>query len=124
MVELAARMERAEDGLDGGPFGLGMDIHGNAAAVVRDRDAAVSFDGKLDFGAVSVQGLIDGVVENLPHEMMEAARIRGTDIHGWPLSDGLKPLKNSDVFCGIGSCQTNLPLPLNRHSGIGLSGRQ
>src|SRR5512134_3124061 len=116
MVELAARMERAEDGLDGRPFRLGVDIHGDSAAVVSDRDAAVFFDGELDLGAVSVQGLVDGVVENLPHEMMETTRVCGTDIHGRPLSDRLKPFKNGDVFCGIGGCQTNLPLPLSRHS--------
>ena len=108
MVELAARVERAEDRLDGRPFCLRMDVDRDAAAVVRDRHAAVLLDPERDGRAVAVQRFVHGVVQRLPYEVVQAAHIGGADVHGRPLADRLQSFQNGNVFCGIGSCQDNL----------------
>ena len=45
--------------------------------------------------------LVDGVVDDLVDEVVEAARARRADVHPGPEPDGLEALQNGDVFCGI-----------------------
>src|SRR5206468_3916104 len=48
LVELGPGADGGHDDFQGRPAGLGVDVHGDAAAVVRDADAAVHVDLDLD----------------------------------------------------------------------------
>ena len=102
-VELAARVEDGEDYLDGGHGDAvdGLVVDGNAAAVIDDGDGVVDVNGDVDPGGVAGKGLIDGVVDDLIDEVMEALVAGRTDIHGGPLAYGGEAFKNSDVFSGV-----------------------
>ena len=44
--------------------------------------------------AVAGHGLVDGVVDDLPDEVVEAARAGGADVHAGALADGLEALED------------------------------
>jgi hypothetical protein len=58
-------------------------------------------DGHFDRVVVSRERLVDGVVDDLVDEVMEAARAGRADVHPGSEPDGLETLQNGDVFCGI-----------------------
>jgi len=41
----------------------------------------------MDRVAVTGHGFIDGVVQNLPHHMVQTSNTGGADIHAWPLAN-------------------------------------
>jgi hypothetical protein len=47
--------------------------------------------------------LVDGVVDDLVDQMMEASRTRRTDVHTRAQADRLEAFEHGDVFSGIGS---------------------
>ena len=49
------------------------------------------------------QGLVDGVVDHLEDEVMEAARARRADVHARAQPDRLEAFEDSDVFCAVRS---------------------
>jgi hypothetical protein len=108
MVELTAGMQGAKDRLDGGPFGFWMDVHRYATAIVDNGHTTVLLDPERDCSTEPVQGLVHSIVERLPDEMMEAAHVRGSDVHGRPFADRLKAFKNGNILCGICCSQDNL----------------
>ena len=70
-VELRAGMQLGEDDLESGLAGLRVPVHGNAAAVVLDHHAAqVAGQGHADGGRIAIDD-VNGVVDDLPHEMVE-----------------------------------------------------
>ena len=95
-VELAARVQRGHDHLDGGPLLDRVHVDRDAAAVVGDRDAAVGQQGDLDRGGVAGHRLVDGVVDDLPDQVVQAALAGGADVHAGPLADRLEPLEDGD----------------------------
>ena len=103
-------MEHGEHNLEGGDFELGVLVDGDAATVVFDRAGAVFVDGHVDLVAKPAESLVDGVVDDLPDEVMKAARAGRADVHARALADGLEALEHLDVFSGIGGfglCQFN-----------------
>ena len=58
-------------------------------------------DRDLDPGAETGHGLVDGVVDDLPHEVVQAGRTRGTDIHTGADANGLKALKDLDLAAAV-----------------------
>ena len=71
VVELAAGMENGEDYLGRRlPFG-GMDIGRDATAVVDHGYGTVQVDGDIYFVAVAGQGFVNGVVDDLVHQVVE-----------------------------------------------------
>jgi hypothetical protein len=79
-----------------------MFVHRNAAAVVLNRHRRAVFverDGNVR--RVAVHRLVDGVVEDFPHEMVQAGRAHAADIHAGPTAYGLEAFKNGDVFGGV-----------------------
>ena len=76
LIELAARMQLREYDLHAGDFGLGMDVGGDAPPVVLDGDAPVLIQADFDLVGIAVRRLVDGVVDDLPQNMMEPARAR------------------------------------------------
>ena len=89
----------------------GCGVGGDAAAVVLDPDRAVGLQGEHDPVAVAGQRLVDGVVDDLPDQVVQAALAGGTDVHARPLADRLETLEDLDrggvvlpVGGGCGGC--------------------
>ena len=102
VVELAARVQDREDDLERRhALLLRVLLDGDAAAVVLDRDGVVRMDGHLDLGAVARHGLVDRVVDDLPHEMVQARGGRGSDVHAGTLAHSLETLEDLDVFASV-----------------------
>jgi hypothetical protein len=80
-IEFAARMEGGVNQLDGRNMGLRMDIDRDAPAFIFDLNRAVFLDGYGDFVPVAVHGFIDGVIDDFPHQMMEARQIGASNVH-------------------------------------------
>lgn len=100
-AELTAGVEDGVDNLQGGPPGLGLDVHGDAAAVVGDGDDVALPDDDVDLVAVAGQGLVDGVVHDLIDQMVQAGGGSGADIHAGPLTDGLQALEDLDLRAAV-----------------------
>jgi hypothetical protein len=73
----------------------------DAAAVVDHPDPAVGGQGDVDPRAVAGQGLVDGVVDDLVHEVVQAPRPGRPDVHPRSLADRLKPFEDGDRFGGV-----------------------
>ena len=98
LLKLAARVEDRQ-----GDFGCrfvlgGMESRGNAAAVIRDRDTAVDFQGNLDRFPKPCHVFIDAVVHHLVHEMVQAVRARAADVHRGPFPNGFETFKHTDLL--------------------------
>jgi len=87
-------VERCQGDLDGRLFLLGMDIDGDAAAVVEHADTLVLVHHNADVAAIPGQGLVNGIVYDLKNQMMQAAVRRIADIHRGPHADSFHPLQN------------------------------
>ena len=113
-AELAAGVQDGVNDGDGGQAGVGLNVHRDAAAVIRDLNDVVFQDLDLDVVAVAGQCFIDGVVHDLVDQMMQAALAGGTDIHARALAHRLQTLQNLDlagiilmVGSGFGICAGN-----------------
>ena len=96
-AELAAGVEDGIDDGDSGQAGIRLDIHGDAAAVVGDLDDVVLQDLDFDVVAVTGQSLVDGVVHDLVHQMVQAALAGGADIHTGALAHSLQTFQDLDL---------------------------
>ena len=96
-LELAAGVQDRQRDLDAGLLELRVEVDREAAAVVGDRDATVGQQDHVDGVAVAGHGLVDGVVHDLPDQVVEAPLTGGTDVHAGTLADCLQPLQ-----CGEG----------------------
>ena len=81
VVELAAGVQLRVDHLDRGYAQLRVDVHRYAAAVVGHRAGAVPAQRDGDLVGIAVGGLVYGVVDDLPDQMMKAARAGRADVH-------------------------------------------
>ncbi len=100
-AELAAGVQLREDDLDAGEPGARLDVDGDAAPVVPDLDRAVGEEDDLDPVAHAGEGLVDGVVDDLPEAVHEPAGVGGADVHAGPLADRLEPLEHLEVVRGV-----------------------
>ncbi len=102
LVELTARMKLGHDDL-GRRDALVMHVGGNAAAIVVDGDRAVGVQHDVDRVGVPGQRLVDGVVHDLVHHVVQAGAVVGVaDIHARTLADGVEALQDLDGFRAIG----------------------
>jgi hypothetical protein len=102
LVEFPAGMELGHDDLGRAHPLFGVKLHGNAAAVVADRNAVVGVQGDADFGRVAGQRLVDAVVDDLVDHVVQARAVIGVaDIHARALADSLQPLENLDGICAV-----------------------
>src|SRR6185312_14694339 len=91
VVELSARVQDRHDHFGRGPTFLGMDVDGNSPAVVGHRDGLIRVDGHDDAVAVAGQGLIDGVVDDLEHHVVQTGAVIGIpDVHARAFSHRVK----------------------------------
>ena len=101
-LELPAGVERREHHLRRRLARGRVDVHRDAAPVVHDRAAAVRVEDHPDVRAVPGERLVDGVVDHLEDQVVEAVRAGVPDVHGGPLPDRLQPLEDLDVARGVG----------------------
>ena len=73
-----------------------MDVDRDAATVVDDLDAAVGEHRDDDPVAVAGQRLVDGVVDDLPHQVVQAALAGRADVHARALAHRLEALEDLD----------------------------
>ena len=100
-AKLAARVQHRQAHLHRRAAHLGMDAHGEAAAVILHGYAAILMQGDVDLRAIPCQGLVDGVVHNFIYEMMQAPGIRGADIHARALAHGFQAFQHLDLLLAI-----------------------
>ena len=96
-VELAARVQRGQHHLDRRPLLHRVPVDRDAAAVVLDPDPAVGQQRHPDRVADPGQRLVDGVVDHLLDEVVQAALPGRADVHARPLAYGLEPLEYLDL---------------------------
>jgi hypothetical protein len=76
-------------------------IDRDAAAVIDDRDRVVDVDGDVDLVAVTGKRLVDRVVVDLLDQVVQTGHTGGTDVHGWPLANGLETLEDLDLVGAV-----------------------
>ncbi len=104
VIELAAGVQRGEDHLERALAGLGMVVDRDSAAVIGHRHRlAVSVKRHDDPGRMAVHHLVDGVVDDLPEQVVKARLVDAADIHARPAPNGLQALEHRDRFCRVGS---------------------
>ena len=81
----------------GGDAFFSMQIHGNAAAVVDHGHGVVFVDDDVDLGAISGQGLIDGIVHDFVHQVMQTGFSGRTDVHSGTQAHGLEAFEHLDT---------------------------
>ena len=107
-TELAARVEDGVHDLEG-VLARRMASHRHAAAVVLDGHLAVVMDRHDDRRREAGHGLVDRVVDDLPHQVVQAALIGRPDVHPGASTDGLETLEDLDAGGGVvGPCGLRL----------------
>ncbi len=101
-AELGARVQRRQDQLQCRLLVLGMQIDGNAPAIIDHGDRVaglVQRDGDAVGEAIEI--LIDRIIDDFPDEVMQALLVRVADIHRRPLADRFEPFENGNIFRGV-----------------------
>ena len=70
-AELTAGVKHGKHNLQSRLAGLGLTIHGNTTAVIGDGDGISFIDGYGNMLTVASQRLVDGVVHDLIHQMVQ-----------------------------------------------------
>jgi len=92
VVELPAGMQDRHDDFGRRAAFFRVNIHRDAATVVRDRDGLVRVNRYSDAVAETGQGLVDRIVNDLKDHMMQTrAVIRVTDVHARTFADCFQP---------------------------------
>ena len=86
----------------------------NAATVVLDDDDAVGADGDEDLCRLAGHRLVDRVVDDLPHKVVEAAAVGRADVHAGTATNGFETLEDLDarrrvVRTGLGAPACRVP---------------
>ena len=84
LLELAAGMEGGQHGGEGRLLGFGVIVDRDSPPVVDDPDAAIGQEGDLGAGGEAGHGLVDGVVDYLPNQVVEPTRAGRSDVHAGP----------------------------------------
>ena len=97
VIELTAGVQDRHNDLERRNLFDGMLVDGDASPVVDDRDGVVGVDRHLNLGAETGHGLVNGVVNDLPHQVMQAAGARRADVHARALTNGLETFENLNL---------------------------
>ena len=100
VVELAAGVQHRHHDL-GRRLAALVHVDGDAAAVVHHRDPVVGVDRDVDLVAVAGERLVDGVVDDLVDEVVQAEGPGRPDVHRGPLPDGLEALQHLDLVSRV-----------------------
>src|SRR5207248_9897551 len=83
---------------------LRVGIGGDTPPVVDNAAATVLQEGDVDACRLAGHRLVDGVVDDLVDEVVQAVEAGGPDVHPGALPDGFQPLQNGDVLRPVGRC--------------------
>ena len=97
VIELTAGVQDRHDDLERRDLFDRMLVDGDAAPVIDDRDGVVGVDRHLDLGAETGHGLVDGVINDLPHQVMQTAGARRANVHARALTNGLETFENLNL---------------------------
>src|SRR5690606_29484039 len=92
--------------------GLGVNAHGDAAAVVDDRDRAVAMNDDVHPVGEARHGFVDAVVHHFGHQVVQAPLIGAADVHARAAPNGFETFENLNVLGPVG-----LSHPLLVHRG-------
>ena len=95
-AELAAGVQQRQRHRHRGELLPRSGVGRDAAAVVDDLDAAVGAQREHDAVAVAGERLVDGVVDDLGDQVVQAALTGRADVHARALADGLEALQHRD----------------------------
>ncbi len=95
-AELPASMEHRQDDSQGRNLLDRMLVDRDTPAVVGHPHPAVVEKSDIDPVAVAGQSLVDGVVDDFPDEVVQAALAGGPDVHTGSLAHSLEALEHSD----------------------------
>ena len=70
-------------------------------AVVFDPTATVGLEHDVDPFAVARHRLVDGVVDDLPDEVVQPGQAGRTDVHPRPFADGIEAFEDLDVLGAV-----------------------
>ena len=102
LTELAPGMENCQHHFGGrAPLVFRHRSGWYAPAIITDPDASVGQQRDDDTGAVAGHGLVDRVVHDLPHQVVETGRTGGPDVHPRSLPDRIEALQNSNVLGAV-----------------------
>ena len=101
-AELAAGVQNGENNLQCRNTHLRMDADRDAASVVAYPNDIIRFNCDFNVSTIAGERLIDGVVDNLVYEMMQAARRGRTDVHTRTHSDRLQTLQDLNLAFIVG----------------------
>ena len=84
--------DRQDDFRRGSPF-FGMLVDRDAAAVIGDADRLVGMDRDRNIRAMTGQGFVDRVIDDLENHVMETGAVVGVaDVHSGAFPDGFEAL--------------------------------
>ena len=95
-------MQHRQHRLQGAAAGAGVNVRGDATAVVGDAGGAIGVDHHQDRVAMAGQGLIHSVVHHLVDEMVQASGAGGADVHPRPLAHRFQAFEHLDLFGAVG----------------------
>ena len=101
LLELSSRVQRGQNRGQGGLARAGMSGHRNASPVVGDPAPTVCLEFHMDLVRVAGHRLVHGVVDHLPHEMVQAARARRAYVHPRTAPDRLQTGEYLYVFGAV-----------------------
>ena len=101
LFELAAGVQHGHHHVDGRHTGL-MHRHRDTAAVVGDLDTAVVEQADIDLVGVAGHRLVDGVVHDLPDQVVQTTSAGGADVHAGTFPDGFQTLEDLDGVRTVG----------------------
>ena len=97
VTELATGVQHGEHQGDGGDVFDGVLLDRDATTVVTHSAASVVQQFDLDGVAVARQGLVDGVVDDLVDQVVQAALTGGPDVHAGTLANRLESFQHGDL---------------------------
>ena len=98
-------MKCGHDGLKCGDLCLGVDVGGDAAAVVCHAHTAIGHERYFDVVGMASHSLVARVVEDFRNEVVETGDIGRTDIHTRATTDRFEALEDRDLLGTVlGSC--------------------
>ena len=101
LVEFSAGVQRRHSEFYAGQLFNGVEVDWNTAPVIEYSDRLALVHGDVHCGAVTSHRLIDGVVHNLVHEVMEPTGGGGPDVHARAFSNSLQAFENLNLLGGV-----------------------
>ena len=95
-VEFSAGVQDREHHFRRWSLFRGVHVDGDAAAVIHHGDRIIRMYRDVDFIGVAGHGFVDGVVDDFPHQMVQAHVSRRADVHRGTQAHGFETAENFD----------------------------